>query len=153
MGATNQIEQFLRTIRTRNRREIVVGLLLLPIVTVFAATAPLGSFVFYAFIMSLLGILFVIGMIYFVASPHGDLTSHPTDDVQHWRTEFLRQAKLLRLVPLWYILPLMPGMVLFFWLMHAPSANYFIVIVISGFTIWLNLRAASKLEQEADTLK
>lgn len=153
MDATNQIEQFLRTIRTRNRGEIIVGLLLLPVFTFFAATAPQGSLVFYAFIMSLLGILFVIGMMYFVASPRGDLTSHPADDIQHWRTEFLRQAKLLRLVPLWYLLPLMPGTLLLFWSMHVPSAIYFVVIAIDGLVTWLNLRAASKLEQEADTLR
>lgn len=153
MDATERIEQFLRTIRARNRREKVAGLLLLPVFTFFAATAPLGSLLFYAFIMSLLGILFVIGMMCFVASPRGDLTSHPADDVQHWRTEFLRQAKLLRLVPLWYILPLVPGMVLFSWSMRVSSAFLVVVIAVTGFVAWLNLRAASKLEQEADTLK
>jgi len=151
LDATDQIEQFLRNIQARNRREKVAGLLLLPIFIFLAATAPLRSLVFYAHIMILLGILFVSGMMCFVGSPRGDLTSHPAEDVQYWRTEILRQAKLLRLVPLWYLLPLVPGLVLFFWSTHVPSALLILVIVF-GLVTWLDLRAASKLEQDADAL-
>lgn len=157
METAVQIEKFLRDIRRRNRREIIVGLIMLPVFGFFAAMAPLGSLTFFGHLLILVAILLVIGMMYFVASPRGDLNSHSVDDVQHWRYEILRQAKLLRLVPLWYLSPIFSGMVILSLSTHLPIALLSIplifVIVIFGFIAWLNFRAASKLEQEASALR
>ncbi|MDI6751671.1 MAG: hypothetical protein QME07_02280 [bacterium] len=157
MDTAAQIEKLLCNIRRRNRREIIVGFIILPVFGFFAAITPVGSLAFFGHLLILVAILFVIGMICFVASPRGDLSSHSIDEVQYWRNEILRQAKLLRLVPLWYLLPFLPGMILLFWSMRVSfaliSIPLIIVIVIFGLVTWLNLKAASKLQQEASTLK
>ena len=156
METAARIEKFLRDIQRRNRREIIVGLIMLPIFGTFAVLAGIGSLTFFAHLLIILAILFVTGMMHFVASPRGNLNSHPVDDIQHWRNEILRQAKLLRLVPLWYLSPLIPGVVLLLWSTSVSfallSIPLIIVITILCLVAWLNLRAASKLEQEASAL-
>ena len=104
MDTTTQIEKFLRDIRLRNRREIILGILAIPLVigmmsilVLFTDNAPVGSLKFFGFLLIILATLFNIGMMWFVASPSGDLSSHPASNVNHWAAEMLRQAKLLAL--------------------------------------------------------
>ncbi len=108
MDKTVQVEKFLRDIRRRNRREIILGILGIPfligmmlILGLLGDAAPVGSLMFFGLLLIILSILFNIGMTWFVASPRGDLSSRPASNVDHWATEMLRQAKLLRLSPLW----------------------------------------------------
>jgi hypothetical protein len=76
--------------------------------------------------------------------------------------ELRYQARLLRSVPLWYVGPLVPGMLLFVGdsFVHADSAHRLgvglyaaSVPVVFGVVIWLNLHAARKLTVEADALE
>ncbi|MDI6783821.1 MAG: hypothetical protein QME64_06980 [bacterium] len=158
MGTAAQIEKFVRGIRRRNRCEIATGFIMLPVFGFFAASAPVGSLAFAGNLLILLAILFVIGMLWFVASVHGGLNMHPTNDIQYWKSEMLRQAKLLRRVPFWYIAPFIPGFVLLFWpagrfpvvLLSIPIT---VVVAVFGFIGWLNFKAASELEQQANSLK
>ena len=84
MDATAQIEKFLRDIRRRNRREIILGILAIPFVTgmmlifaLFTDDAPVGSLTFFGFLLIILAMLFNIGVMWFVASPRGDLSRNP----------------------------------------------------------------------------
>ena len=158
MDTTAEIERFLRDIRRRNRREIIVGIILLPVFGFFAATAPVGSLAFFGHLLILLAILFNVGVMWFVAKPRGTLNGHPATDVEHWTSEILRQTKLLRRVPLWGLAPFLPGLALLLW----PSVQgpiilsvvaIGVVVLAFGIVGWLNLKEALKLEQQASGLK
>ena len=65
MDTTAQVEKFLRDIRRRNRREIILGILAIPVVIgvmlvngLFTDNAPFGSLTFFGFVMTILAILF-----------------------------------------------------------------------------------------------
>ncbi len=134
MDTTRQIEKFLHDIRRRNRREIILDIPAIP---------------------------FVIGMMWFVFSPRGDLSGHPASNVDHWATEMLRQAKLLRRVHLWVLGAFVPGIALVLWssdevdLKFVLSYSITIACIVLGFAVatWLNRWAASKLTLEASSLK
>lgn len=161
-----EIEKYVRTIRRRNRFEIGVGLLMLVVFGRHAITAPAGSLEFYGHLLILVALVFVIGMIFFAASTRGNLKDHPADDVAFWRAEMLRQARLLRLVPWWYMAPFLPGFALLLWplvpifvqseiwIERAVVALPFVVVVaVAGAIWWLNARASRQLEQKANRLK
>lgn len=158
MDATDRVEQFVRTIRSRNRIEIIACLLPMILFGYFVVFVPLPSLMFWGLIALILGVVLMVCMVAFVASLRGDLTEHPADDIRHWRGEMLRQARLLRLAPLWYISPGIPGAVLVFWC--ASTWPYTLCAVLGGaiaaslgFVAWLNLRAAANLQQQADSLE
>ena len=73
----------------------------------------------------------------------------------------LRQAKLLRLVPIWGLGPLVPGLALLLWPsdqvdrqdLLAYSITIALAVLVFGVIVWLNLKAASKLTLEASSLK
>ena len=123
--------------------------------------APVGSLRFFGFLLAILAILFNIGMMWFVASPRGDLTSHPASNVDHWAMEMLRRAKLFRRFPLWGLAPSVPGLTLVLWPRDTQDTLDWIVIsmtiafVALVFAVigWLNLRGASKLTLQASSLK
>ena len=100
-------------------------------------------------------------MMWFVAAPRGDLSSHPASNVDYWATEMLRQAKLLRRVPLWALGPFVPGYALLIWpndevdlkLVLSYSITTAVIVLAFAVVTWLNLRAASKLTLETSSLK
>ncbi len=168
MDTTAQVEKFLRDTRRENRRELILGILVLPLVigvtlifVLFTDDAPVGSLKFFGFVLIILAMLFNFCMMWFVASPRGDLSSHPASDVDHWATEMLRRAKLLRRVLLWGLGPFVPGLVLLLWpsdrvdRQDVLSYAMVTVIIVSVYAVvaWLNLRGASKLTLEASSLK
>jgi hypothetical protein len=83
MDTTTQVENFLRDIHRRNRLEIVIGIIMLPVFGFFAASAQVGSLTFIGHLLILLAILFVINMMGFAGSPRGNLDDHPPSDVEH----------------------------------------------------------------------
>jgi len=163
---TTEIEEFVRGIRRRNRREVIVALLLLLVFGLHALKSPVGSLAFWGHLLILLAILFIVGMMCSVASLRGDLRRHPANDFAFWRAEVLRQARLLRLVPLWYIAPLVPGLALALWptVLHVcrwanPIDNAIevvglLVIVAVLSVVWrLNVRGSAELERKAERMK
>jgi len=157
MSTSGQVEQFVKTIRGRNRREIVVGIVLLHVLGLLTAVSPWGSMLFYGHALLFVGILFIVGMMWFVATPRGDFARHPATEAGYWRAEMRRQARLLRWVPLWYLAPLLPGMALVFWSERAGSPVKAAIaaggiVLVFAFVAWLNVRAARQLERDADAL-
>ena len=168
MDTTAQVEKFLRDTRRVNRREIVAGIVVIPLMigmmlffVLFTDDAPVGSLRFFGFLLMILATLINVGMMWFVAAPHGDLSSHPASNVDHWATEMLRRAKLLRRVPLWGLGPCVPALALLLWPSDqvdlqdvvAYSITIALVVLVFAVVAWLNLRAASKLTLEAKSLK
>ena len=169
MDTTAQVEKFLRDTRREKRSGIILAILAIPFmigmmlfVVLSTDDAPVGSLRFFGLLLMILYILFNVGMVWFVASPRGDLSSHPASNVDHWATEMLRQAKLLRHVPLWGLAPSVPGLILLLWPSNAEvdlkfALSYSITIALAvfafGVVAWLNLRAASKLTLDVSSLK
>lgn len=163
--AVVQIEEFVSTIRRRNRCEIAVGLLMLVVFGHHAATDRMGSREFFGHLLLVVAIAFVIGIVLFAASTRGDLKSHPANDLAFWRAEILRHARLLRLVPYWYIAPFLPGFALLLCpvallLIHpAVGIERAVAVAVLGVVMgvcvavaWLNIRAAARLEEQARLL-
>ncbi len=168
MGTTAQVEKFLRDIRRQNRLAIIFGILailfmigIMLFVVLSTDDAPVGSLRFFGLLLMILAGLFYIGMMGFVASPRGDLSSHPASNVDHWATEMLRQAKLLRRVFLWFLGPFVPGYALLIWpndevdlkLVLSYSITTAGIVLAFAVVTWVSLRGASKLTLEASSLK
>jgi len=156
MDARAQIESFVRNVRARNRRETIACLILLPICACLTVVLPV-LVLRYAFALLFLGTVAVLAMIRWPCSLRGDLTRYPADNIEHWRDEMLRQAKLLRQVPVWYLLPFVPGSALVLWFdLMVPGKSWLrlilVIVFVFGFVTWLNFRAAKKLEEEARLL-
>lgn len=84
-----------------------------------------------------------------------------TRDVLSWhRSELVRQRDLLRSVPLWYLGPFVPGLVLLAvgaWLAHPDkgvriSFSGVLVLVVFVGVAYMNLRAARKLDEQIDAV-
>jgi hypothetical protein len=112
---------------------------------------------YYGCLLILVGTGFIAGVVWSYALSYQLLQSHPASDVGFWREALHAQARLLRLVPLWYCTPLGVGAILF----AAPAAVWEVVpflmvasvfiVVIAGIT-WLNRRAAVCLDEAASLL-
>lgn len=74
------------------------------------------------------------------------------------RAELVRQRNALRDAWLWYIAPLVPGMAVLMWDVQTPQAGWrglvtqLSVVAVAVGVVWLNRRAAKKLQVEIDAL-
>lgn len=154
---TTQIQKFIIDIQKRNRLELITCIILLLIFGFYAVITPVGSLSFIGIILIILAILFIFGMLWFIASVRNGVKVHPVTDIDYWKSEILRHAKLLRLVPIWYLAPFVPGLILMFWPIEELSLAGFIIslVIIAavfGFIARLNLKAAIELERLAESL-
>jgi hypothetical protein len=147
--------QFEKRIRHRNLREYLGGFV------------GIASFTFYLFkfpnpvmragsILTIAGVLYVLARLHKQASP-GTLPADLTlsDSVAFHCRELARQRDLLRSVWRWYIGPIVPGLLVFSvgasphpgagFRFYALFLFYFAVF---GLIIWLNYRAALRLDRQ-----
>jgi hypothetical protein len=130
------------------------------VLVAFAAilmNCEVGSAKYYGCLVILVGTGFIAGVVWSYALSYQLLRSHTATDVGFWREAFYAQAKLLRLVPLWYCAPFFVGSIL----VAAPTApgdfgEFLIVaaifaLIVAGIT-WLNRRAATKIDDAATQL-
>jgi len=158
-------------IRRRNLVESVVGVLVVLLCGVGALIAPV-SVVQAACALTCVGVVVILVILHVHGPPEApapadfDTEAFMARHVDHLR----REAKLLRWVPVWYIGPLLPGMLLIEgWVLYAawPAAvansNWsglaahvgFQVAVIGGvfaMVIFVNWRASVGLAADADAL-
>jgi hypothetical protein len=161
----NKAARFERRIRWRNLRETLVALALIPVFGLFlrwfsTPTERVGSG------LTILGLLYLIYRMNGLAAPK----RVPTDGgfqncVTFHRRELERQRDLLRTVWLWYLGPLVPGILVFNLGVLGPKispghpaqwwrAAPFVVLMVAWFwvVIRLNRRAADRLQRTIDEL-
>ncbi|GAB5347590.1 hypothetical protein [Alteriqipengyuania sp. 357] len=158
---------FERTIRRRNLIEYVAGALLLCLeVPAFVMFVAIGEpMMAGAMVLMALGTLLVLWNQYKRASMQ---RRRPEEDCRsHLVSQYRRQAEALRTVPLWYIGPLLPGVLGVYgtvvfkaigevdaWDILAEMGPPFgATLAFFGFVIWLNLRAARSLRRQAEELE
>jgi drug/metabolite transporter (DMT)-like permease len=154
---------FQSAVGRRNRIEYVAAIFVV---------AGFGSYIwiFRTPLMQLGSILIIAGAIFIVAWLHFRASANPIpshisfmDYTSRYRDELRRQQSALRTVWLWYLGPLVPGLVLFTIGMgrlieHAPGSRRpmwpFVVLMVAVFAaIWLlNLWGARRLQHQIDEL-
>ena len=164
MARTSSFE---RQVRRRNVIEYLAGgfvlALTIPLVVLFASIGITGMAVSMGLVA--LGVAVVLWNLHRRASAE---VRRPEEECRtHLLAQYRRQADALRKVPLWYIGPLIPGVLGVYatvafmavgqagvWDMAEhiglPLAA---TLAFFGFVIWLNLRAARKLAEQASDLE
>jgi hypothetical protein len=156
-------DKFQSAVQRRNRIEYAAGVLVV---------AGFGSYlwIFRTPLMRLGSILIIAGTIFILAWLHFRASANPIpshisfmDYTSRYRDELRRQQSALRTVWLWYLGPLVPGLVLFTigmsrLLEHAPGSRRpmwpFVVVMVAVFAgVWLlNLWGARRLQHQIDEL-
>jgi hypothetical protein len=156
-------DKFQSAVRRRNRIEYVAGVLVV---------AGFGWYIwiFRTPLMRLGSLLIIAGTLFIMAWLHFRVSANPIpsqisfmDYIARYREELRRQQTALRTVWLWYLGPLVPGLVLFTigmsrLLEHAPGSRRpmwpLLVVMIGVFVgVWqLNLWGARKLQRPIDEL-
>jgi hypothetical protein len=123
----------------------------------FLAQSEVGTPRYFGCLIILVGTGFIAGVVWSYALSYQLLRSHASTDTGFWREAFHAQAKLLRLVPLWYCAPLCVGAIIF----SAPtSSNQLIpfgiaatlVVAVFAFCTVLNRRSADMIDEMASKL-
>jgi hypothetical protein len=145
--------QFEKRIRRRNLREYIAGGAGIIIFTVYlfifkSPTARAGSALIIA------GMLCILFQLYKRATP-GTLPADLalTASLDFHRRELVRQRDLLRTVWLWYVGPIVPGIVVFGMGVKPAHGSASLLNAVPFFTIlgvvlWLNYRAAQRLTRQ-----
>lgn len=158
---------FERTIRRRNLLEYAAGVLLLCIeVPAFLLFAAAGQALMAgAMVLMFVGTLAAMWNLHLRAST---LRRRPEQDCRsHLIAQYRRQVEALRTVPLWYIGPLLPGVLGVYGTVAIKAIGVRPVgeiieniglplggtLAFFGFVIWLNLRAAKALQRQAEELE
>jgi hypothetical protein len=145
--------QFEKRISHRNLREYV------------GAAVTIAAFTFYIFKFSspmirtgsaliIAGAICIAVQIYKRASPGTLPADAPlTESIAFHRGELLRQRDLLRSVVWWYIGPIIPGLVVFVAgvtprLGAVSLLNVVVVLSVFAWVIWINRRAAQRLDRQ-----
>jgi hypothetical protein len=158
-GFARDVRQFERRIRQRNRREVLAGLFVVAAFGVFLWRGPeLVSRTGCALAMA--GAAFIIHRIRTRGVAHPVPTDGPLSTAMAvYRRELERQRDLLRTVTSWYLLPLLPAMVVLMLgqaivrSQPAPAVRMFGFGLLIGVLIrQLNQRGARKLQHKIDRL-
>jgi hypothetical protein len=145
------VRQLIRGSIQRAIQESVAALIVLIAFGAILPGSEIGSARYYGCLLILVGTGFIAGVVWSYALSYRLLRSHPAHDAGFWREAFHAQARLLRLVPLWYCAPLGVGGILFIAPTTAAESVPFLIVaaifvaVFAGIT-WLNRRAALCIE-------
>ena len=138
-------------------QESAAAVVVLSAFAAILAHSKVGSPQYYGCLTILVATGFIAGVVWSYALSYQLLRSHTASDVEFWREAFQAQAKLLRLVPLWYCAPMCAGGILF--VAPTSSADFipFLIVasafaaVIAGTTV-LNRSVAKKIDEMATQL-
>jgi hypothetical protein len=155
--------KFQSAVQRRNRIEYVAAVFVI-------AGFGLYLWIFPTPLMRLGSLLIIAGAIFIMVWIRLRASANPIpsqisfmDYISRYREELRRQQTALRTVWLWYLGPLVPGLVLFTFgmsrlLEHAPGSGHpmwpFVVVMVGVFTgVWLlNLWGARRLQRKIDEL-
>jgi hypothetical protein len=148
------IRKLVRGSIQRAIQESFAALLVLIAFGLLLPGSAVGSVRYCGCLLIIVGTGFIAGVVWSYALSYQLLRSHPASDVGFWREAFHAQARLLRLVPLWYCAPIGVGGILFV----APKASWELLpflmvtalfgLVFAG-VIWVNRRAAACIDAQA----
>jgi hypothetical protein len=150
------IENLIKGTIQRAVRETAAGVLVIFFSTYLLQRSVPGEARYYGCLLVLVSTSFVLGVIWSYTLSYRLLRTHPASDTAFWREAFAAQARLLRLVPLWYLAPMGSGILLVF--ASTPGRFTSVAVrllflgVLFGAVTWLNRAAASRLEESAATL-
>ena len=157
MNNENLIRKLIKGSIQRAIQEGAAALFILIFFGAILRGSNVGSPNYYGCLLILVGTGFIAGVVWSFALSFQMLRTHSASDTSFWREAFHSQARLLRLVPLWYCGPLGAGAILFV----APTAPWeflpFLMVtavfglVLAGI-IWINRRAAACIDNQASQL-
>lgn len=113
MNNEELIRKLIRDSIKRAIQESAAAVFVLIAFATILAYTEVGSPRYYGCLIILVGTGFIAGVVWSYALRYQLLRSHAPSDVGFWREAFHAQAKLLRLVPLWYCAPICAGGILF----------------------------------------
>lgn len=152
-----RIIEFVKRVRHRNIRETLVSCAL---IVVFAYDLSKQREDIFSIIGSgvlLLGLLLIITVIWWkLHIPKSEVSAFPpTQFPDKWKNHLTNQARMLRLIWLWYLLPLFSGVCIYLSSVYDTSsgnvvAPLLIVVAVFAGTWWLNLQAAKQIERDRD---
>ncbi|AWW74738.1 hypothetical protein CD351_09915 [Erythrobacter sp. KY5] len=161
--------KFERRVRIRNIIEYAAAVF---VIILFSGMA-VGAIMRDEFLIALSAILTVAGIIIVVVGLRrraSNLERRPEDAcVVHLRRQYQRQYEALRDVPRWYLAPLMPGVILFYYAVTAkvaevmgwlraiegaagPAAITFGIFALVALANWIGARALKKKVDEIEAL-
>ena len=160
---------FQRKVSRRNWLEYAAGAVVVPVFGAGVVAGHHGWMMRTGFALSVLGVLFILWQLHVRASPRqAPADSSAVTLLAFQRAELIRQRDALRAVPLWYLLPVVPGFVALMvgrWFQdHTPGRSLHDdhVAVLTGAAIaalifvivWLmNALGAAKLDRRIDHLE
>lgn len=157
MNSEDLIRTLIKDSIQRAVQESVAAVIVLLAFGAILAHSEAGSPTYYGCLIILVGSGFIAGVVWSYALSYHLLRSHAPSDVGFWREAFRAQARLLRLVPLWYCAPLCTGGIL----VVAPASAFdfipFLIVasvfvaVFAGITV-LNRTAAKRIDEMATQL-
>ena len=138
-------------------QESAAAVLVLIAFAVTLAQSEVGSPQYCGCLIILVATGFIAGVVWSYALSYQLLRSHSSSDVTFWREAFKAQAKLLRLVPLWYCAPICAGGLVFAAPTNVPELIPFslvatiFIFLFAGVTM-LNRREATRIDEMTSQL-
>ena len=135
-------------------RESIIGIILIGIFAYQMQTIAPGTPNYYGTLLIIASLGFIMGVLWSYVIGYRTLRVHPESDYAFWIEAFQTQARLLRTVPLWYIAPVMTGILISVLPTSKGSFSHFLVmlaltgVLFAGLT-WVNRIEAHKLEEQA----
>ncbi len=156
MNKPTTITSLVRGTFNRAVRESIVGVILMGVFAYKMQSISPGTPQYYGTILIIGSLGFIMGVLWSYVIGYHTLRIHPETDSSFWREAFLTQARLLRSVPLWYLAPILTGVMITALPSQGTSYEGFLFVlavcgvIFAGLT-WLNRFAAQKLEEQAQS--
>ena len=155
MDLEQSIQDLIKSTIRRAIRESVAGAVAVIMFTSLLQHSAPGTAEYYGCLLVLVSTSFIFGVIWSHTLSYSLLRTHPVSDTLFWREAFLVQARLLRLVPLWYVAPLASALLVLFASGPArfTTSAMFIALVFAlcARVVWMNRCAATEMEHRAAT--
>lgn len=151
--------RFDRHIRIRNGIEYAAGAVVVAIFSIGIIVEP-SLLVKLAHLLIVIGTCFVMWQLYRRGSvPEAPTCATTAELLRHHRRHLARQRDALKSVWLWYLMPFLPGQILYFFAVSAVPGKEWVKVASGIFmaTIfigawWLNRKGARKLQRAIDEL-
>jgi hypothetical protein len=152
MNPAKLIEKLIKSTLRRAVLESMGALFVIGALAHYLQQIPPGGAAYYGCLIIMISWGFIVGVVWSFALSERLLRVHPATDTAFWQEAFGAQARLLRLVPLWYLAPGCTGMLLF--AARPGEMGAFkvmlgtVAVLFAGIT-WLNRHSAAKIEKDA----